>query len=77
MFNLRIYIPNEQGIIEKLYKRQFNLKKGLFRYIYNIKEKKEKNGEEEEEEKIKEFEMIEEDDEDEEKEDDDDNKEEK
>ena len=78
MFNLRICIPNEQGIIEKLYKRQFNLKKGLFRYIYNIKEKKEKNSEEEEEEKIKEFEMIEDDDdEDEEKEDDDDNKEEK
>ena len=77
MFYLRICIPNEQGIIEKLYKRQFNLNKGLFRYIYNIKEKKEKNSEEEEE-KIKEFEMIEDDDdEDEEKEDDDDINEEK
>ena len=39
MFNLRIYIPNEQGIIEKLYKRQFDENKGLYRFIYNIKEK--------------------------------------
>ena len=74
MFNLRIYIPNEEGIIEKLYKRQFNLDKGLYRYIYNIKEK----NNEEEEKKIKDFEMIEDDDdeddddEDEEKKDDDD-----
>ena len=38
-FKLRIYIPNEQGIIEKLYKRQFDENKGLYRFIYNIKEK--------------------------------------
>ncbi len=73
MFNLRIYIPNEQGIIEKLYKRQFDLNKGLYRYIYNIKEK---NSEEEDEEKINDFEMVEDDDDedDEEKEDDDEKK---
>ena len=36
IFNLRIYIPNEKCIIKNLYKRIFNLQKGLYRYIYNI-----------------------------------------
>ena len=45
-FKLRIYIPNEQGIIKKLYKKQFDLNKGLYRFIYNIQEN---NGEEEKE----------------------------
>ena len=35
MFNLRIYIPKEI-LIKNLYKSEFNLKKGFFRYIYNI-----------------------------------------
>ena len=37
IFNLRIYIPIEKCIIKKLYKSKFNLEKGLYRYIYNIK----------------------------------------
>ena len=36
IFNLRIYIPNDFKI-KKLYKSKFNLEKGLYRYIYNIK----------------------------------------
>ena len=41
MFNLRIYIPNEKCIIGKLNKRIFNVKNGLYRYIYDIQEKNE------------------------------------
>ena len=41
MFNLRIYIPNEKCIIGNLYKRVFNVDKGLYRYIYDIQEKNE------------------------------------
>ena len=39
MFNLRIYIPNEKCVIEKLYKRKFFVDNGLYRYVYNIQEK--------------------------------------
>ena len=39
MFNLIIYIPNEKCIIGNLYKRIFNVDKGLYRFIYNIQEK--------------------------------------
>ena len=39
LFNLRIYIPKEKCIIETLYKRIFYVDKGLYRFIYNIKEK--------------------------------------
>ena len=41
MFNLRIYIPNEKCIIGNLYKRIFDVEKGLYRFIYNIQEKNE------------------------------------
>ena len=42
LFNLRIYIPNEKCVIEKLYKRKFFVDNGLYRFVYNIQEKNNK-----------------------------------
>ena len=39
LFNLRIYIPNDKGIIGSLIDNQSYIDKGLYRFIYNIQEK--------------------------------------